>query len=107
MNIGQLCRRRWPVRLVLVLTAAANLLSARPTLVGRVIAGWPAVAALLAIELTCIVPVGRRWMAVLRLAVTVVILGVAVCVSWLHMATAINLQCWLACAIPGRLTTCR
>jgi DNA-binding transcriptional ArsR family regulator len=66
-------------------SVAANVLHAQDTLVGRAIAAWPPLALLLTVELISRVPVHRRWLAVVRVAVTAAVAGIAAWVSYWHM----------------------
>jgi hypothetical protein len=85
------CGLRHAVRAVLGLgvtaSVAANMLNAPPNTVGRVIAGWPPIALLVAVELLSRVPVRRRVLATARLGATTVIAGIAGWVSYGHMTT--------------------
>ena len=86
---GHLLRVRSAVRAILVLGVAAsvtaNVLHAEPSLVGRSIAAWPPVALLLTIELISRVPVHRWPLALLRMATTGAVAGIAAWVSYWHM----------------------
>jgi hypothetical protein len=89
MTLRQLRRIRWAVRAALVLgisaSVAANVLHAEPNPIARVIAGWPPVALLIALELVVRIPVARR-LGWLRIAATALIAGIAAWVSYWHMA---------------------
>jgi hypothetical protein len=89
MTLMQLRRVRWAVRLTLVLGVAAsvatNVLHANPNPVSQTIAAWPPLALLLTVELVSRVPVRRGAMAVLRIAATITIAGIAAYVSYWHM----------------------
>ncbi|WP_157180441.1 DUF2637 domain-containing protein, partial [Protofrankia coriariae] len=89
MNGERLYRIRWAVRAVLGLglaaSIAANVLAARPSVPGRVIAAWSPVALLLTIELISRVPVHRPSLAWVRRGATAVISGIAAWVSYWHM----------------------
>jgi DNA-binding transcriptional ArsR family regulator len=84
-----LYRVRSAVRAILVLGVAAsvtaNVLHAEPSPVGRSIAAWPPVALLLTIELISRVPVHRWSLALLRMATTGAVAGIAAWVSYWHM----------------------
>jgi hypothetical protein len=67
-------------------SVAANILHANPNLISQTIAGWPPLALLLTVELVSRVPVHRRGLALLRVAATAVISGIAAWVSYWHMA---------------------
>jgi hypothetical protein len=67
-------------------SVAANILHAEPNPISQVIAAWPPLALLLTIELISRVPVHRRSLAVVRLAATTTIAGIAAWVSYWHMA---------------------
>jgi hypothetical protein len=86
----QLGRVRWAVRGVLTVgvaaSVAANVLHARPHPVSQVIAAWPPLALLLTVELISRVPVHRPSLAMVRLAATATIAGIAAWVSYWHMA---------------------
>src|SRR5689334_21921732 len=90
MSLPQLRRVRWAVRATLLLgvaaSVAANILHAEPNTVSQVIAAWPPLALLLTVELISRVPVHRRSLAVVRLAATTTIAGIAAWVSYWHMA---------------------
>lgn len=90
MSLPQLRRVRWAVRATLLLgvaaSVAANILHAEPNPVSQVIAAWPPLALLLTVELISRVPVHRRSLAVVRLAATTIIAGIAAWVSYWHMA---------------------
>jgi ribosome-binding protein aMBF1 (putative translation factor) len=90
MSLPQLRRVRWAVRATLLLgvaaSVAANILHAEPNPVSQVIAAWPPLALLLTVELISRVPVHRRSLAVVRLAATTTIAGIAAWVSYWHMA---------------------
>lgn len=86
---ARLVRMRWAVRAALALgvaaSTAANVLSAAPHPIARVISAWPPLALLLTVELISRVPVHRRGLAAVRLAATAVIAGIAAWVSYWHM----------------------
>src|SRR5437764_7161503 len=88
--LPQLRRVRWAVRATLVLgvaaSVAANILHAERNPVSQVIAAWPPLALLLTVELISRVPVHRRSLAIVRLAATTTIAGIAAWVSYWHMA---------------------
>ena len=90
MNSTQLIRVRWGVRGALVLgvaaSVAANVLHALPNLISQAIAAWPPLALLLTVELISRIPVHRQSLAVVRLAATASIAGIAAWVSYWHMA---------------------
>jgi hypothetical protein len=90
MSLPQLRRVRWAVRATLLLgvaaSVAANILHAEPNPVSQVIAAWPPLALLLTVELISRVPVHRRSLAIVRLAATTTIAGIAAWVSYWHMA---------------------
>jgi hypothetical protein len=83
-------RLRWAVRATLTLgvvaSVAANILHAHPNLISQIIAAWPPLALLLTVELISRVPTHRRALAVIRLAATAAIAGIAAWVSYWHMA---------------------
>jgi len=88
--LHQLHRVRWAVRACLALgvaaSVAANVLHAQPDPIAKAIAAWPPLALLLTVELISRVPVHRRSLAVVRLAATGAIAGIAAWVSYWHMA---------------------
>ncbi|MEV7622655.1 DUF2637 domain-containing protein [Actinoplanes sp. NPDC089786] len=90
MNSTQLIRVRWGVRGALVLgvaaSVAANILHALPNPISQTIAAWPPLALLLTVELISRIPVHRQSLAVVRLAATASIAGIAAWVSYWHMA---------------------
>ena len=90
MTAAQLARVRWGVRGALVLgvatSVAANILHALPNPISQAIAAWPPLALLLTVELISRIPVHRRSLAVVRLAATGSIAGIAAWVSYWHMA---------------------
>jgi hypothetical protein len=89
VDLSQLHRVRWAVRVVLALgvaaSVAANVLHAEPTAVGRAIAAWPPLALLLTIELISRVPMHRPALTWVRRAATATIAGIAAWVSYWHM----------------------
>jgi len=89
MELSQLKRLRWTVRLVLALgvaaSVAANVLHARNNPISQVIAAWPSVAFLLTVELTSRIPLSRPLLAAVRISATAVIAGIAGWVSYWHM----------------------
>ncbi|WP_240670590.1 DUF2637 domain-containing protein [Actinoplanes solisilvae] len=89
MVLQQLRRVRWAVRATLLLGVAAsvvaNVLHALDNPISQAIAAWPPLALLLTVELISRVPVHRRYLAVLRLASTAIIAGIAAWVSYWHM----------------------
>src|SRR5919107_6200597 len=86
---AQLRRLRWGVRATLTLgvaaSVAANILHADPNPISQMIAAWPPLALLLTVELISRVPTHRRSLAVIRLAATAVIAGIAATISYWHM----------------------
>jgi hypothetical protein len=64
---------------------AANVLHARTNLISQGIAAWPPLALLLTVELVARVPIHRRALAVIRIAATTAIAGIAAWVSYWHM----------------------
>jgi hypothetical protein len=86
---AQLRRLRWAVRATLTLgvaaSVAANILHARPNPISQIIAAWPPLALLLTVELISRVPTHRRCLAVIRMAATTVIAGIAGTISYWHM----------------------
>jgi hypothetical protein len=91
MPIKSLKRLRWAVRIVLALgvaaSIAANILHARPNPISQTISAWPPVALLLTVELVSRIPVGRIWLAIIRISATATIAGIAGWVSYWHMAS--------------------
>ncbi|WP_322753308.1 DUF2637 domain-containing protein [Frankia sp. Cas3] len=89
MTGERLHRIRWAVRAVLALgvaaSVAANILAARPSIPGRVIAAWSPLALLLTIELISRVPVHRPELAWVRRGATAAISSIAAWVSYWHM----------------------
>ncbi|WP_322754387.1 DUF2637 domain-containing protein [Frankia sp. Cas3] len=89
MTGERLHRIRWAVRAVLALgvaaSVAANILAARPSIPGRVIAAWSPLALLLTIELISRVPVHRPGLAWVRRGATAAISSIAAWVSYWHM----------------------
>ena len=89
-NQTYLRRVRVLARLTLALgvaaSIAANVLHARNNVVSQGIAAWPPLALLLTVELVSRVPVHRRGLAVIRIAATTGIAGIAAWVSYWHMA---------------------
>lgn len=66
-------------------SVAANIISAQPTVIGRIVAAWPALAFLFTIHLYQHTPKVRGWTgAALKLSVLVVI-GVAAWISYWHI----------------------
>ncbi|MEV8517581.1 DUF2637 domain-containing protein [Dactylosporangium sp. NPDC051484] len=90
MTTTQLLRIRWAVRATLLLgvaaSVAANILHANGNPISQTIAAWPPLALLLTVELVSRVPVHRQSLAVLRVAATIAISGIAAWVSYWHMA---------------------
>lgn len=88
-DLPGLRRVRLAVRATLTLglaaSLAANILHAQPNPVSQVIAGWSPLALLLTVELISRIPVDRRGLAVVRLAATAAIAGIAAWVSYWHM----------------------
>ena len=88
--LQHLRRVRWAVRATLFLGVAAsvvaNVLHALDNPISQAIAAWPPLALLLTVELISRVPVHRRSLAVVRLAATGAIAGIAAWVSYWHMA---------------------
>ncbi len=88
-NETTLRRIRMLARLTLALgvaaSIAANVLHARHNPISQAIAAWPPLALLLTVELVARVPVHRRALAVIRIAATVAIAGIAAWVSYWHM----------------------
>jgi hypothetical protein len=82
-------RLRWAVRGTLTLgvaaSVAANILHANPNPISQIIAAWPPLALLLTVELISRVPTHRRSLAIIRLATTAAIAGIAAWVSYWHM----------------------
>ena len=91
MQLPQLRRVRWAVRIALTLgvaaSVAANVLHARPNFISQAIAAWPPLALLLTVELTSRIPMHRRVLAAFRVFATVAIAGIAAWVSYWHMAS--------------------
>jgi hypothetical protein len=89
-NQRALRRIRLLARCTLVLgvaaSIAANVLHARNSPISQGIAAWPPLALLLTVELVARVPVHRRSLAVVRIAATTAIAGIAAWVSYWHMA---------------------
>jgi hypothetical protein len=89
-NQKALRRIRLLARCTLVLgvaaSIAANVLHARSNPISQGIAAWPPLALLLTVELVSRVPVHRRSLAVVRIAATTAIAGIAAWVSYWHMA---------------------
>lgn len=85
----RLARIRVAVRLTLTLGVAvsviANILHADPNPISQAIAAWAPLALLLAVELISRVPVHQRGRALLRVAATAAIAGIAAWVSYWHM----------------------
>jgi hypothetical protein len=90
-ELARLARVRAGVRAVLALgiaaSVAANILHAEASIVGRLVAAWPPVALLLAIELLSRIPVHRRWLSAARLTATAAVAGIAAWVSYWHMVS--------------------
>lgn len=90
-ELTRLARVRSGVRAVLALgiaaSVAANILHAQDNPVGRLVAAWPPVALLLAIELLSRVPVHRPWLSAARLTATAAVAGIAAWVSYWHMVS--------------------
>jgi hypothetical protein len=88
-NQKALRRIRLLARCTLVLgvaaSIAANVLHARSNPISQGIAAWPPLALLLSVELVARVPVHRRSLAVVRIAATAAIAGIAAWVSYWHM----------------------
>jgi hypothetical protein len=91
VQLPQLRRVRWAVRIALTLgvaaSVAANILHARPNPISQAIAAWPPLALLLTVELTSRIPMHRRLLAACRVFATVAIAGIAAWVSYWHMAS--------------------
>jgi len=91
VQLPQLRRIRWAVRIALTLgvaaSVAANVLHARPNIISQAIAAWPPLALLLTVELTSRIPMHRRMLAACRVFATVAIAGIAAWVSYWHMAS--------------------
>lgn len=89
-TLSHLIRIRWATRLTLAFGVAAsgvaNVLHAEDNPISRAISAWPPLALLLTVELISRVPVHRFWMAVVRLAATGLIAGIAGWISYWHMA---------------------
>ncbi|MEV8504496.1 DUF2637 domain-containing protein [Actinoplanes sp. NPDC051475] len=87
-------RVRWAVRGTLLLgvaaSIAANVLHADPHPVSQGIAAWPPLALLVTVELIARVPVHRQLLAIIRIAVTAGIAGIAAWVSYFHMADVVR-----------------
>lgn len=94
MDLAQLRRFQWAVRVALVLgvaaSVAANVLHAREDLIAQTIAAWPPLALMLTVELISRVPIYRRALAVVRLLATSSIAGIAAYVSYFHMAAVVS-----------------
>jgi hypothetical protein len=90
-QVARLARVRNGVRAVLALgiaaSVAANILHAEASIVGRLVAAWPPVALLLAIELLSRVPVHRPFLSAARLTATAAVAGIAAWVSYWHMVS--------------------
>src|SRR5262245_33562101 len=90
-ELARLGRVRAGVRAVLALgiaaSVAANILHAEANTVGRLVAAWPPVALLLAIELLSRIPVHRPWLSAARLTATAAVAGIAAWVSYWHMVS--------------------
>lgn len=90
-ELARLARVRTGVRAVLALgiaaSVAANILHAQENPVGRLVAAWPPVALLLAIELLSRVPVHRPLLSAARLTATAAVAGIAAWVSYWHMVS--------------------
>lgn len=86
----RLRRVRWLARAALtggvIASVGANILHAQPHPVSQVIAAWPPLALLLAVELISRVPVDRPVLAHTRRAVTASLAGIAAWMSYWHMA---------------------
>jgi hypothetical protein len=90
VDLAQLRRFQWAVRAALTIGVAAsvsaNVLHANDNPIAQAIAAWPPLALLLTVELVSRVPVHRRALAVVRIAATALIAGIAAFVSYWHMA---------------------
>jgi hypothetical protein len=90
VNLGQLRRIRWAVRLALAVGVAAsvvaNVLHAADNPISQAIAAWPPLALLLTVELISRVPVHRRSLAAVRFVATGAIAAIAAWISYHHMA---------------------
>jgi Protein of unknown function (DUF2637) len=87
-------RLRWAVRATLLLGVAAsvtaNILHANPNPISQAIAAWPPLALMLTVELISRVPAHRPNLALVRLAATATIAGIAAWVSYWHMAAVVS-----------------
>jgi hypothetical protein len=94
LSVAQLRRFQWAVRAALAVGVAAsvcaNVLHARDNPISQAIAAWPPLALLLTVELVSRVPVHRRLLAFARIGGTAVIAGIAVYVSYFHMAAVVS-----------------
>jgi hypothetical protein len=90
MDLAQLRRFQWAVRVTLAVGVAAsicaNVLHARDNPIAQTIAAWPPLALLLTVELVSRVPVHRQGLAAVRILATAAIAGIAAFVSYWHMA---------------------
>ncbi len=82
-RVRKLCR--YALALGLVASLAANVVAADPSLIGRVVAGWPPLVLLIVVELVGRVSLHPGWLSRVRLAAASGIAGVAALVSYKHM----------------------
>lgn len=84
--------KRWAATAFLAGTAvsiACNFIAADPTVLGRAVAVWPALAFLISAHLYQHVPVARGWMDVTRKLSILAIMGVAGWVSYWHIVEVV------------------
>lgn len=72
-----------------VVSIAANFIAAEPTLLGRAVAVWPALAFLISAHLYQHVPVAKGWADVTRKVAILAIMGVAGWVSYWHIVEVV------------------
>jgi len=70
-------------------SVAANFIAADPTILGRAVAVWPALAFLMSAHLYQHVPVAKGWMDVTRKLSILAIMGVAGWVSYWHIVEVV------------------
>jgi hypothetical protein len=72
-----------------LVSLAANFVAAEPTVLGRAVAVWPALAFLLSVHLYQHVPVAKGWADVARKLAILAVIGVAGWVSYWHIVEVV------------------
>ena len=84
--------KRWAVTAFLAgvgVSIACNFIAADPTILGRAVAVWPALAFLISAHLYQHVPVAKGWLDVTRKLSILAIMGVAGWVSYWHIVEVV------------------